>query len=664
MPTKPTKILVTLLLLMSGSWTEARANELPIEYFVRHAGYKDIKISPDGEYVAATVLRDGKTILAFIKRGSNEITAAAEPGGDGHVLRFRWISDKRVIYQVAELNGPVDTPRLTGELYAIDRDGDDHEIIYGVRAGNSPSGSRIRKRESTFGHAEIIHELPEDDEHVLILEYPWKTRGRGYAASPDAVVTVTRLDVYQGDKQELERLPFRGASAIADREGNVRFAVAPREEGGVKAAFREPDSDEWQNFDLPGIDDTTITPLSFGPDNEMVYIAAVPNDGGTRALFRVDPDSGNTGRLIWDEDVDMTGYIRDVNDHRIVGVRTMPGKPEYHYIEGMENKTVRIHQGLRQAFPGKEVRFTSHTEGGSEIIVHVASDRDPGRFFFFDTEAMHAQPLMANRSWVDPEKMRPMQPVSLNARDGLELHGYMTLPADSEGPAPFVVLPHGGPHGIRDTWGYAFQVQLLANRGYGVLQVNFRGSGGYGKDFEEAGHGEWGAAMQNDLTDATRWAIEQGHADPDRICIFGASYGGYAALMGAAREPGLYQCAIGYVGVYDLPMMFEEGDIPTHRFGRSYLKRVLGEDEEALEQRSPAYQADRIEAGVFLAAGGQDPRAPIEQSERMREQLEETGKEVGWLAYDREGHGFFQVDRRERFYGEVLEFLDAHIGSD
>lgn len=664
MPAKLTAALAALLLCMTGPWSGLRAGELPVEYFVRHADYKDIKISPDGEFVAATVLREGKTVLAFIKRGSNEITAAAEPGGDGHVSQFRWVSDKRVLYRIAELSGSVDTPRMTGELYAIDRDGGDHEIIYGVRAGNSPVGSRIKRRESTFGHAEILHELPEDDEHVLILEYPWETRGLGYAATPDAIVTVTRLDIYDGDKQELERLPFRGASAVADNEGEVRFAVGPRESGGVRAAFREPGSDEWQDFELPGIDDTTIRPLSFGPDNEKVYIAAVPDDGGTRALFRVEPDTGTMERLYRHDEVDVSGYIHDLDGQRIVGVRSMPGKPEYRYLEGMDNKTVRLHRGLRGTFPRKDVRITSHTEDGSELIVHVSSDVDPGRFYFLDTEANHAQPLMANRSWVDPDEMRPMRPISLTARNGLELHGHLTLPAEADGPAPFVVLPHGGPHGVRDTWGYDFRVQLLANRGYGVLQVNFRGSGGYGMDFEEAGHGEWGAAMQNDLTDATRWAIEQGHADPERICIFGASYGGYAALMGAAREPDLYECAIGYVGVYDLPMMFEEGDIPDNRFGRSYLKRVLGENEKALRRRSPAEQADRIEADVFLAAGGNDPRAPIEQSERMRESLQKAGKDVRWLAYDREGHGFFQVHRRKQFYGEVLEFLDTHIGPE
>lgn len=664
MQARPTGMLAALLLLAAGPWTAPVAEELPVEYFVRHADYKNIKTSPDGEYVAATALREGKTVLAFIKRGSDKIEAAVEPSGDGHISQFRWISDERVLYRVAELRGTIDTPVPTGELYGIDRDGDNHEIIYGYRAGNSPAGSRIQGRESTFGHAEILHELPDDDEHILILEYPWETRGLGYAATPDAIVTVTRLDVYDGDKKELEKLPFRGASALADHEGRVRFAVGPRVAGGVKAAFREPGSEEWHDFHLPGIDDTTITPLSFGPDNEKVYIAAVPDDGGTRALFSVDPDAGDMKRLFRHEEVDLTGFMRGIENDRLVAVRTVPGKPEYHYLEGMENETVRMHRGLRQAFPGKDVRLTSHTKDGSEVIVHVSSDRDPGRFYFFNAQTNHAQPLMGNRSWVDPSKMRPMQPISLTARDGTTLHGYLTLPEGADGPVPLVVMPHGGPHGIRDFWGFDFQVQLLANRGYGVLQVNYRGSGGYGKNFEEAGHGEWGAAMQDDLTDATRWAIEQGHTEAGRICIFGASYGGYAALMGAAREPGLYECAIGYVGVYDLPMMFEEGDIPDNRFGRSYLKRVLGNDEKALKKRSPAFQAGRIEAEVFLAAGGKDPRAPIEQSERMREALEEAGKDVRWLAFGGEGHGFFQVDHREKFYGQVLDFLDTHIGSE
>jgi dipeptidyl aminopeptidase/acylaminoacyl peptidase len=223
--------------------------------------------------------------------------------------------------------------------------------------------------------------------------------------------------------------------------------------------------------------------------------------------------------------------------------------------------------------------------------------------------------------------MAAVQPVSFKARDGLTVKGYLTLPPGSDGKRlPMVVMPHGGPFGVYDQWRFEDDSQILAGAGYAVLQVNYRGSGNYGRAFRTAGARQWGGAMQDDLTDATRWAIAQGHADAGRICIYGASYGGYAALMGVAKEPGLYRCAAGYVGVYDLPTMHTHGDIQQRGSGETYLRRWIGE-RDALAAVSPNRMADKIKVPVFLAAGGEDQRAPIEHSEMM--ERVEKGRRAG-----------------------------------
>jgi dipeptidyl aminopeptidase/acylaminoacyl peptidase len=224
-----------------------------------------------------------------------------------------------------------------------------------------------------------------------------------------------------------------------------------------------------------------------------------------------------------------------------------------------------------------------------------------------------------------------------------------------------VVMPHGGPHGVRDWWEFDWEVQLLANRGYAVLQVNFRGSGGYGRDFEAAGYGEWGAKMQDDVTDATRWAIEQKIAPADRTCIYGISYGGFAALMGAAREPELYRCAIGYAGVYDLELMWESGDVPDSRRGRAYLERVLGTDVAKLRAQSPVHNAQNIKAPVLLIHGKADGRADYEHAQRMKAALEKNNKKVEWLSLGREGHGIYDENTRREVYERILQFLDANL---
>jgi dipeptidyl aminopeptidase/acylaminoacyl peptidase len=254
-------------------------------------------------------------------------------------------------------------------------------------------------------------------------------------------------------------------------------------------------------------------------------------------------------------------------------------------------------------------------------------------------------------------------PVTPQARDGLSLHGWLTRPAGVVGPAPMVVLPHGGPFGEFDVWSYDDDTQMLTEAGYAVLRVNYRGSGNYGKAFQRAGVRQWGGSMQDDLTDATRWAIAQGIADPARICLYGASYGGYASLMGVAKEPSLYRCAVGYVGVYDLPRMQNEAETRATRARRSWSRDWIGNDDAALARVSPVNLADRIQAPVLLVAGGEDLVAPVEHTHAMESALKKAGKQVETYYVRSEGHGFHLPEHRREFYRRLLEFLNRHIGA-
>ena len=306
--------------------------------------------------------------------------------------------------------------------------------------------------------------------------------------------------------------------------------------------------------------------------------------------------------------------------------------------------------------------ITSHTKDGKELVFRVSSDRNPGEYYLLDRERK-ATFLLATREWIDPEQMAAMKPVSYAARDGLVIHGYLTLPPGSDGKnLPLVIHPHGGPFGPFDRWGFNAEVQLLASRGYAVLQPNFRGSGNHGRAFERMGYRQWGGTMQDDLTDATRWAIAQGIADPERICIYGASYGGYASAMGVAKEPDLYRCAVGYVGLYDLALWYREGDVKDSDFGVNYLKTAVGSDPKALANASPARLADRIRAPIFIAVGGEDERCPPEQSEALKRALEAKGRSFEWMLAPDEGHGFYKLSNNLELYTRMLAFLDRHIG--
>jgi dipeptidyl aminopeptidase/acylaminoacyl peptidase len=258
--------------------------------------------------------------------------------------------------------------------------------------------------------------------------------------------------------------------------------------------------------------------------------------------------------------------------------------------------------------------------------------------------------------------MASTQAMEFTSRDELTLHGYLTLPQGKSKSVPLIVMPHGGPHGVRDYWGFDWEVQLLANRGYGVLQLNFRGSSGFGREFLESGYGQWGGTMQNDLTDATQALIDQGIADSKRICMFGTSYGGYAALMGAVKEPDLYRCVIGSAGVYNLPMMFKEGDISQSDSGLVYLKQALGQDQNQLKARSPAFNANKIKADILLIHGRKDKRAPIEQVESLTKALDKAGKPYQYFEISNEAHGYYDEANRSNVYSKVLKFLQQHLG--
>jgi dipeptidyl aminopeptidase/acylaminoacyl peptidase len=309
------------------------------------------------------------------------------------------------------------------------------------------------------------------------------------------------------------------------------------------------------------------------------------------------------------------------------------------------------------------VHISSASKDRNLLVLNVSSDRDPGAWYLFDRGARKASALARSYPAIDPARQASTRPFVLTARDGLELHGLLTLPPGSAGKKlPLVVMPHGGPYWVRDVWGYDPELQILGQHGYAVLQLNFRGSGGYGLQFIEKGLRQWGRAMQDDLSDATRWAISQGVADPGRICIYGASYGGYAALMGPIREPGLYRCAASFAGPTNLETMFKWGSIRNGKLGKRYLDRALGTDKAELAARSPARHAAEIGVPVLLAHGYRDARVDVRHAHDMKSQLSKRNQPVEYVEYPETGHGLAIEKHRLDFYARLLRFLDRNIG--
>lgn len=630
----------------------APAGAVDVEAFIKKDRFETIEISPTGAYLAATVPLEDRTVLAILdRRDNNKLIGRFALGRHTHVHEFSWVSDERVLISMAEKFGALDRPQLTGELYAINADGTQPEALTGFRVAGAGLGTKIQpKKAQEQVFTWLVDDLPNDDRQVLIGVAPW---------AREPYTRVERMDVHSGRRVPVARAPVRNADFATDNAGVVRFAVGSGTDNRSRLYYREGDGAEWQLVNDESVSGFRQIPIGFSEDGRTAYLEA-EQASGPNAILAFDIATRTSKQVLRDAVADPGRYIYRNGTGLPIGTVFANGVPRTAFMEPNAPEA-RLQRSLEAAFPGHAVDITSQTRDGKTALVYVRSDRNPGDFYLFDTAAKKASHLLSRRDWFDPEQMAPMAPVSLKARDGLELHGYLTTPAGGGKNLPMVVMPHGGPFGVQDTWGFEDNAQLLAKAGYAVLQVNFRGSGGYGKAFEDAGARQWGGTMQDDLTDATRWAIAQGIADRNRICIYGASYGAYASLMGVAKEPDLYRCAVGYVGAYDLPTLHTHGDIQQSTSGENYVEEWIGRRDE-LGKVSPNRMADRIKVPVFLAAGGEDQRTPIAHSEMMERALKSAGVPVETMYVSTEGHGFYLEKNRREYYTRLLAFLSRHLG--
>lgn len=621
-----------------------------VEAYIKKDQFNDVKLSPNGDYLAATVPFEDKTALAIIRRSDNKVTANFRLEKNTHVAGFWWVSPERVVISMSRKFGSLDQPLLDGNLYAINADGTQPGLLVGQSVQGAGLGTKIQPKKVEQIAAFLVDDLPADDKNIVISVQPF---------TDDPYTRADRLDVFSGRRQPLARAPVRNADFVTDNQGVVRFALGSGTDNVRKLYYRAGDGAEWEMIGAEN-DQGLEIPVGFSADDKTAYFTA-ERKSGPDAIVAYDIASQTRKEILRDAKVDPSGYIYRNGTSVPVGAFFIDGKRTTRFFDDSAPEA-KLYRSLEAAFGGDAVRITSRTSDGRLALVETSSARSPGDFFLFDTVAKKASHLLSRRDWFDPAEMADKRGFALKARDGLELHGYLTVPNGSSGKnLPMVVLPHGGPFGIRESWNFDDDSQMLAAAGYAVLQLDFRGSGGYGRAFTDAGAGEWGGKMQDDLTDATRWAIQQGIADKDRICIYGASYGAYAALMGVAKEQGLYKCAAGYVGVYDLPAMFKTGDIQRRGSGETYLREWIG-DPAKLAAVSPNRLADRIKVPVFLAAGGEDERAPIEHSKGMERALIKAGTPVETLYYDTEGHGFYTQEHQREYYTRLLAFLSRHLG--
>lgn len=618
-----------------------QAHAIALETFSRHLQYYDIKISPDGKHFAALVNVDGGKSLVFLDAKTYQVIYALNSGRKSQPADYYWINNERVVIQVEQVRGALEKPINYGELYAVNYDGKKGKMIFGYRS----KGGIVLSGEAGF----LIDTLQNDDKHVLI-------ETKLLSRKTDVVPNVVRLNIYSGKEERVRRAPIPYSQFLIDNDGHPRFVAGVDDNHKIKLFYSKGKGDEWQTFgeEFEG----NFTPISFTQDNQSVY-ALKSEHGKTEGLYKYNLKTKEEALLYKSEIIDPT-YVMKSDLNSVYGLRLDEDYPSYIYLDS-DDKEAKLHKALYGAFKGDNVVITSKTADGKHIVVKVSSDINPGAFYLFNTKTMQAKPLFNSASWIKPQEMSPVEPFRVKTSDGLILNGFLTLPKGKTKNLPTVLLPHGGPH-ARDYWQFNPQVQMLANAGYAVVQINFRGSTGYGQKFMEAGYENWGSKIQDDILLAATYVIQQGIANKNKVCIFGASFGGYSALQSAIRSPELFKCAIGYAGVYDLPMLYEEGDITSVKWGEAFLDKTLGTDIQQQRAQSPVYHVDQLKAPVLIIHGEEDERAPIEHAEKLKEALDKHNHPYEWLVKDKEGHGFYDEGNILDANKKILAFLNKHIG--
>jgi dipeptidyl aminopeptidase/acylaminoacyl peptidase len=649
---KPSRLLSRLIVLSAGvmllTGSPQAAEKKDLAYFFKNPEYAGFQLSPNGQKLAVLAPYEGRMNLVVMNTDISDgrfVTNVKSQDVSG----FFWVNDERLVF-------------------VMDKDGNESFGMFAVNADGSrprtlaePVDEQIKAGAATkIVVTQLLDLLRDDDEHILV------TNNERRAANPD----VYRMNVYTGRMFLEIKNPGNVAGWVTDFDGEVIGAgFSDGAENGI--LMRDRESGEFREIARFRYDAPSWQPAAIKDDGRHGWVSSrITPDGQPRdkaAIYEFDFETQTMGDLVFEHDkVDVENVMMSEKTRDMVGVSYTWHKPERVYTDP---RWKAMMAGIDQALPNTVNTVSSLSRDESVAVITAYSDRQPAQYYLYDTNDRALRYLGESRPWIKAEELAEMKPVTFTARDGMELQGYVTLPPGSDGKnLPTVVHPHGGPW-ARDGWGYNSNVQFLANRGYAVLQVNFRGSTGFGLQHYTASRKQWGRAMQSDISDMLEWAVDEGITDPERVCIFGASYGGYATMAGLTFTPELYQCGINYVGVTDL-VVFQETMPTAWEDGKIVMSEMVGDietEEEFLEEWSPSQNADKIQAPLFMAYGKKDPRVHIDNFKVMEDALKEAGKKEGrdyWTMVKKdEGHGFRKQENVYDFYGRVDSFLAQYLGN-
>ncbi|MDO8909986.1 MAG: prolyl oligopeptidase family serine peptidase [Pseudohongiella sp.] len=655
---KITALLFLVFTINSNTFLHAQSHSeappISTENFFKFNVIDNIKISPDGEHLAMVFSDTNDVFMRIVNIDSGALVASFTTRTGTGIADFNWATNERILFSTHQFMGGLETPMLTGEIFGLNIDNTRKFQMVGPGVGD-------------YAAFMLENLIPDTGNRVRVTRYE-VSRNSIARSRPSSFLLDINNRPPSGSSAMMRNLlnevrsPLPWGELHSDQTGTVRLATSVDDNMMQQVRWRDG-SGRWQDISadfIQSVYDGNFEFAGFSGENDDFYFLQ-RSAHGTVGLYRYQVAQRSLQEVFAHPQFDLTRNDLVISTTRdaILGAKFSGYGFEVHYFS--DHPEVELQQGLDAAYPGELVRMTSMSHDGRRSIVAVAGPQRAGDFFLLDNHARQMIFVGSINAELPVDQMAPVTPFGIRSPDGLILSGYLTKPADADAPLPLVIIPHGGPIGMRDNFFLNREAQYLAHHGYAVLQINFRGSGGFGKEHLQKGFGEWGRGMIDDINMARRWAIQSGHADAGRVCIYGASYGAFAALASAAQHPDDYHCAVGYAGIYNLNTL-SESDIPFVPGGASYIATAVGSDAEELRSQSPVNQATQIKAPVFLAHGGQDKRAPPAQAEAMRRALQQAGNEPRWLYQSTEGHGFYNKEYRTDFYNQLLDFIDQHIG--
>ncbi|MFQ5534326.1 MAG: alpha/beta fold hydrolase [Sphingomonadales bacterium] len=626
----------------------ANSATIPVEAFAQLPQVSAPAFSPDGKYLAMIRSINGRRHVVIQPSNGQGKTAAIPPVDKLEIDWFAWANNDRLIVSIKFEGVRQAVPTVETRLIAVNKDGSG--MAYIVKP-------KVKKRANSRLSGQEIYAQIQDD----IIDFLWNDPNHillSLDSDRDGEYEVRKIDINTGDYRELG-LDYRGIQNwTTDQAGELRFGSGYNR-SSTEMLYRNPVTGKWEDFTQSTASQNGMSVISFAANPAHAYMWKI-NESGVYAIVKYDLINNEELKSIFSDPNYSAGHLmHDPLTRRPIGVYYIDDRPHVVYFDEKRRKRQRV---LDKAIPGTYNRVVSSTEDDSLHIVLSTSDTEPGMYYAFDEAGKKLHPMALRYNGLDPKQLAPMKAVTYKARDGLDIPAYLTLPTGKEARnLPLVIMPHGGPHS-RDYIDFDYWTQFLASRGYAVLQPNFRGSDGYTTAFEEAGRKNWGLEMQDDLTDGVNWLIAEGVADKNRVCIVGASYGGYAALMGAVKTPDLYRCAASINGVADMPGLIKHDK--RYIGGSAWAKTIGDSHEDAQRHRdtSPYYHVDKIKAPILLIHAKDDRRVPYHQSRAMARKLKKARKKHEYVELKGGGHGLDTKEARLTMLKALEKFLARHLG--